>query len=404
MKRRRIRRAIRRAISKTLIALIIVMIAVIGVVAYLVLRNPLGSQTTPIVSTTLTTYTATSQTQQITLIGGGSTAIDPQMQAWARFYRDEISKGSVVINYQGIGSGAGQKGIIDGSLDFAGSDIPLTKDNYETLKSSGRGFIQIPVIGMSIAVVYNIPEWDQSKCGNLRLTPQALAGIYLGKIVYWDDPAIKSVQAPQCQDLLPHKEIYAVHRSDGSGSTAFFTMYLSKTVPEWNSTVGWGLVVNWPVDATGRGIGGKGSPGVIAAVKNTPYSIGYVEPEYANREGVPIAALQNKEGNFVLPTIDNVKEALRRGAALLPPPDAYWGSVPLAFIYQDGPNTYPMSGTSYIIISTTLPKSKAEALKAFFTWVLTQGQSDKYVLPGYVPLPKELADKALEYINMLQGK
>ncbi len=400
------RRVLREGISKTLgIAVVIVLIITIGAAVWYYTNRPSREVPEKTPTTTSPTSQQVTTTQMSTMYvsvilnGGGSSAINPQMQNWAKIFRDEITKGAITVNYQSIGSGAGQKGIVDGSLDFAGSDIPLTKDNYDALKNKGRGFIQIPIIAISIAVIYNIPEWDQSRCGPLRLSPEAIAEIYLGNIKYWDDPLIRDLQKPECQTLLPHKEIYGVHRSDGSGSTALLTMYLSKAYPKWNQTVGYGLVVNWPIDNTGRGIGGKGSEGVVAQVKNTKYSIGYVEPNYAEKENIPIAAVMNKAGQFVLPTKEAVLEALRRGATALPRPDEYWGSVPLEFVYQDGSNTYPIVGTPIIIIRTDLPKDKLEALKQFFTWVLTEGQGDTYILPGYFPLPKELTDVAVKYLS-----
>lgn len=414
-------------IDKTSLTLFIVILIIVGVIAYYVgassggisapskvetitisipttITTPITYTYTSVMTTSATsatpsfTYTIPQFTTQVTLNGGGSSFINPQMQSWISVFKD-LTKGMVIINYQSIGSGAGQKGLLDGSLDFAGSDIPLTKDNYEKIKMSGRGFIQFPVIAGSVAIIYNIPEWDNQRCGPLRLSGEVVAKIYLGEIEYWDDPQIKSLQTPECQNILPHQKIIGVHRSDGSGTTALTTMWLSKTYPKWNQTVGYGLVVNWPIDQTGRGIGGKGSEGMTAAVKSTKYSIGYVEPNYAEREGIPIAALRNKDGYFVLPTNENVIEALKRGAKELPPPDQYWGDVPLLFIYQDGPKTYPIVGTPFIIVYTDLPKDKREAFKAFFIWVLTEGQNSRYILSGYIPLPPELAGKAIEYIN-----
>jgi len=409
------RKILREAQIKSLSLLIIVILVVaLGVAIWYAFYKPpevisektVNSVITITSPTTVTTSRTPAETQitkttyvSATLTGGGSSAVNPQMQFWARIFRDNVTGGLITVNYQSIGSGAGQKGVVDGSLDFAGTDIPLTLENYNALKNKGRGFIQIPVIAVSMAVVYNIPEWDQAKCGPLRLSVEAIAEIYLGNLVYWDDPRIKDLQKPECQNLLPHKEIYGVHRSDGSGSTAIFTMYLAKAYPKWNETVGYGLVVDWPIDRTGRGLGGKGNEGVTAQVKNTKYSIGYVEPNYAEKENMPIAAVSNKDGQFVLPTKESVQEALKRGAAYLPKPDEYWGSVPLEFIYQSGSNTYPAVGTVIVVIRTDLPREKLEALKQFFTWVLTEGQKDANVLPGYIPLPPEMTSKVIEYLN-----
>lgn len=383
-----------RGLGRTLLVAIVLVLLMAGIAALLLARHGGGGPGS--------SYT-TSAPGTVFLNGGGSSFINPIMQSWIRAFRD-YSGGRIVINYQSIGSGAGQKGLLDGSLDFAGSDIPLTWENYNQIVGKGRGFIQFPIIAGAVAIIYNIPEWDQARCGPLRLSPEVIARIYLGEIVYWDDPSIKNIQRQECQGLLPHKEIVAVHRSDGSGTTALLTMYLAKAYPRWNDTVGYGLTVSWPVDQTGRGVGAKGSEGVTANVKSTRYSIGYVEPNYAEREGIPIAAIQNKAGNYVLPTRESITEALKRGAVGLPPPDTYWGAVPLLFIYQDGPDTYPIVGTPFIIAYTDMPREKAEAFKEFFRWVLTEGQTDRYVPQGYIPLPKELREKALEYLERVGSR
>ncbi|MEM1632669.1 MAG: phosphate ABC transporter substrate-binding protein PstS [Sulfolobales archaeon] len=398
----------KRPVLVVTVALIIVVI-IISAVAFNMLAgtnnkgsitNTAASRNTTIINTTTGTSTVTTQNtaSSISLVGGGSTLVNPQMSSWARVYGN-ITSGRILVNYQSIGSAAGQRGVLDGSLDFGASDIPMTPDNYRMAQSKGLRIIQFPIIAGSVAVVYNLPTWNNATCGPLRLSAEVIAGIYLGKIVYWDDPKIVELQIDECKRYLPHREIIGVHRSDGSGTTALFTMFLSKTVPEWNSTVGYGLTVNWPIDQLGRGVGGKGNEGVTAAIKQTPYSIGYVEPIYAIRENLPIAAIRNKDGNFVLPTEENVQEALKRGAKDLPPLDQDLSLLPLSFIYQDGSNTYPIVGTPFVIISLNQSNVKLLALKEFFRWVLTEGQSTQYILPGYLPLPQELTGKILNYLD-----
>ncbi|MEZ0289624.1 MAG: phosphate ABC transporter substrate-binding protein PstS [Sulfolobales archaeon] len=363
-----------------IISIVIIVILIIGVAVYTITNRAVE----------------TPQTREIRANGGGSSFINPQMQVWARSYYN-ATKGSVIINYQSIGSGAGQRGLLEGSLDFAGSDIPLIPENYKAAREKGLKIIQFPIIGGSVAVVYNIPEWNDSLCGPLRMTPEAIAGIYLGEIAYWDDPAIRDVQIENCRNLLPHKQITAIHRSDGSGTTYLFTLFLSKAVPKWNSTVGYGLTVAWPVDNIGRGVGGKGSEGLIALVKQTPYSIGYVEPNYAKREKIPIAAVRNKLGQYLLPEDKYVIETMRRGAQELPPLDQDLSFLPYEFVYRGEPDTYPIVGTPYIILSLNISNDKLLALKEFFKYALSEGQMN--LLEGYVPLPSELRDKIISYLD-----
>lgn len=334
----------------------------------------------------------------VSLNGGGSTFVYPQMQAWISRFRN-ISESLVSINYQGIGSGAGEAQWFSRVLDFGAADVPISNSTYSKLASAGARFIQFPIIAGSVVIIYNLPGWDGSVCGSLRLSGEVLSSIYLGSIIYWDDPRVRDLQVDICRSKLPHEPIRAIHRSDGSGTTALFTLYLSHVSSEWSRKVGYGYTVEWPRDALGYGEGARGNDGVAAKVKGTAYSIGYVEYSYAVANKLSFAALKNRDGYFVLPSPQSVSEALRRGAQDLPEPSQYWGDVPRSFIDKEGRDTYPIIGLVYVFIYTDLPRDKAIALSAFFRWILTEGQRQDNLVEGYLPLPPELAKQAIGYIE-----
>ena len=228
-----------------------------------------------------------------TLINGaGSTFIYPAITKWF----DEYSKTnpSAQFNYQSIGSGGGIKQIISKTVDFGATDGPLTMD--QMTQAPGRIY-HIPMVMGAEAVAYNLPGVDKG----LKLTPEVLAGIYLGKITQWNDPLIT---AQNSGVNLPSSSITVVHRSDGSGTTYIFTDYLSSVSGEWKGRVGKGTSVNWPV-----GLGGKGNEGVSGLLKQSPGSIGYVELAYAKENALTYAVLQNKSGNYIEPTIDSTSQA-----------------------------------------------------------------------------------------------
>ena len=184
------------------------------------------------------------------LTGAGSTFINPIMTNWASEYQ---KADSVSVNYQSVGSGAGINNLIDHTVDFAGSDAPMNPDELTRAKAP---VIHIPAVIGAVCVAYNVAGMSSG----LKLTPDAIAGIFLGKITYWDDKAIKSQNADM---KLPHAKIFTAHRSDGSGTTAIFTDYLSKVSPDWKAKVGQGKTVNWPEG----GIGGKGNAGVARSAE-----------------------------------------------------------------------------------------------------------------------------------------
>ncbi|MEM2773769.1 MAG: phosphate ABC transporter substrate-binding protein PstS, partial [Nitrososphaerota archaeon] len=233
------------------LVLVVGLILAVAVVSLSLLLG--GGITTGTVTTQTVIQTVTQKQVAGTINGAGASFLNPQMQAWAsKFY--ELTKGRVKVNYQSIGSGAGQANFKEGLIDFAGSDPPLKKEIYDEFQGKS-GIIQFPVIIGTIVVVYNIPNIETQK---LRLTGEVIAKIYLGEIVYWDDPLIKELNP----DLnLPHEKIIAVHRSDGSGTTRVFTAYLSKIYKPWKEKVGSDFTVQWPVDQLGNGVGAKGNEG-----------------------------------------------------------------------------------------------------------------------------------------------
>ncbi len=338
-----------------------------------------------------------SEGETIVIRGAGSSFLQPQLEAWIQgFMRYD---GKIIVEYQSVGSGAGQKQFFQGLADFAGSDPPLSHDDWE--KYRGK-VLQLPVILGAVAVVYNIP--DIPKSIHLNLTGEILAGIYKGTINYWDDPKIKSIN-PGIADKLPHREIIAVHRSDASGTTQIFTTFLRKSAPSiWPKDLV-GKTIDWPVDKTGRGVGGKGNPGVTATILSTPYSIGYVELAYALEGNLGLAAIRNKDGVFVLPSPRTIKAAARHAleSGLMPssPEDDFSGELN-AIIYAGGSDSYPITAFSHIIIWAKYnSEAKAEALRLFIQWIYTEGLN--YIVEGYVAVPPEVARLGLQASSLMEG-
>lgn len=376
------------------LVLVVGLILAVAVVSLSLLLG--GGITTGTVTTQTVIQTVTQKQVAGTINGAGASFLNPQMQAWAsKFY--ELTKGRVKVNYQSIGSGAGQANFKEGLIDFAGSDPPLKKEIYDEFQGKG-GIIQFPVIIGTIVVVYNIPNIETQK---LRLTGEVIAKIYLGEIVYWDDPLIKELNP----DLnLPHEKIIAVHRSDGSGTTRVFTAYLSKIYKPWKEKVGSDFTVQWPVDQLGNGVGAKGNEGVAAAVQQNLYSIGYVETAYAYGSGLKIALIRNRNGQYVIPTEETVKSSLIELTKILPKAHEDWSKIfPDETVDPPGLKSYPIVSFSFIILRQDYDDEiKVALLREFFTWVLTEGQKKENIVPGYDPLPPEVAQIGLEGLKLLR--
>jgi len=297
------------------------------------------------------------------ITGAGATFPYPIYAKWADAYKKSTGTG---LNYQSIGSGGGIKQITAKTVDFGASDMPLKPEELEK-----EGLTQFPtVIGGDVPVV-NLPG---VKSGELRLTGQTLADIYLGKITKWDDPAIAALNKGV---KLPAQDITVVHRSDGSGTTFIWVNYLSKMSPEWKTKVGEGTSVNWPA-----GVGGKGNEGVASYVQRIAGAIGYVEYAYALQNKMTSVAVQNRDGQYVLPNADAFKAAAA---------NADWSKAPgfyLILTDQAGKSAWPISGATFILMhkSQEKPEVAKEVLK-FFTWAYGD-EGDKLASSlDYVPLP-----------------
>jgi phosphate transport system substrate-binding protein len=248
-----------------------------------------------------------------------------------------------------------------------------------------QGIQHIPTVMGAVVVVWNLPAVPE-----LRLTPEALAGIYLGKITKWDDEALKK-ENPKAK--LPDTAITVVHRSDGSGTTNIFTDYLSKVSPEWRAGPGKGTSVNWPV-----GLGGKGNEGVTGVVKQTEGAIGYVELAYANQNKLPTAELRNREGQWVKATL----AATSAAAAKVEIPDDYRVSI----TDQPGATAYPIAAFTYLLIyKDQKDPAKGDALLKFAWWALHDGQKSAPAL-DYAPLPQPVVHKVEKTLKSMtvQGK
>jgi phosphate transport system substrate-binding protein len=290
--------------------------------------------------------------------GAGSTAIYPWLSAVAQFYQQQVAPG-VSINYQAIGSGGGIAQFQAKTVDFGASDIYLSDAQEAQI---GVPVLNIPMIHWAAAMTYNLPGFT----GEVRFSPDTIAGIYLGKITNWDDPAL-AADNPGVK--LPNLGITVAHRSDGSGTTMNFTSFLSDTSAAWKSQVGAGLSVNWPV-----GAGGKGSAGVTALVKQNPGAIGYVELSYALQNNLPVGLVKNAAGNFVKPTLASTTDAVAAAVASAPADLRFLVVNPPA----SHPNAYPIGASTWVLLYKDYPASKATEVKAmidFLWWAIHNGQS-----------------------------
>jgi phosphate transport system substrate-binding protein len=333
-----------------------------------------------------------SSSGQTTINGAGATFPFPLIDTWRVEYQK--IKPNVNINYQSIGSGGGVKQFTEKTVDFGATDAPLSKQEQQKVP----GAVHIPETLGAVVAAYNVPS-IQSK--GLKLTGPVLADIFLGKIKKWNDPQIQSINPGQS---LPSNDIVVVHRADGSGTTFVWTNYLSKLSPQWNSTVGKGKSVQWPI-----GIGAPGNEGVANAIKGTANTIGYVELNYALTTKMTYAFLQNKEGKFIEPTLESTKAAAAAAAQSLPAGDTSWETVSL--VDPPGADSYPVASFSYLLLykelstNPNIDQSKAKALVDFISWAITDGQKLAPNL-AYVPLPDQVVKLDQDTIKSLtfQGK
>ncbi|HEX5315469.1 MAG TPA: phosphate ABC transporter substrate-binding protein PstS [Candidatus Kapabacteria bacterium] len=294
------------------------------------------------------------------LTGAGSTFVNPIMTHWAPEYQKAAS---TTVNYQSVGSGAGINNLIDHTVDFGASDAPMNPGELARAKDP---VVHVPDVIGAVCVSYNVAGMQSG----LHLSGPVLANIYLGKIKNWNDPEIVKLNPGK---KLPNAAIFTIHRSDGSGTTAIFTDYLSKVSPDWKSVVGEGKEVKWPEG----GLGGKGNEGVAGVLKQHDNSIGYVELAYAMQNSIPFADMQNSSGNFVTPSVASAATA----ATTFPMPENMTSFI----TNTSAPQGYPITGFSWLIFFPNGPK--ADQVKKFMNWVITTGQKDNEAL-YYAPLPQ----------------
>jgi phosphate transport system substrate-binding protein len=327
--------------------------------------------------------------QKVTINGAGATFPFPLIDTWRVEYK-KVNP-NIDINYASIGSGGGIKQFTEKTVDFGATDAPLSKAEFAKVGNP----VHIPETIGSVVLSYNLPGVSEP----LKLTGPVIADIFLGKITKWDDPQIKQLNP---NVALPSNAINVVHRSDGSGTTFVFTDYLSKVSPDWTSKIGTSKSVQWPV-----GIGAPGNEGVAASINGSPYSIGYVELAYALTAKMNFASIQNKGGNFVLPSINSTAAAVEASASMLPKGSDPWTNVSLT--NAPGQNSYPISSFTYIILykdlgsNPSIDQPKAKAIVDFLSWAITDGQ--KFSKPlGYVPLPAAVVKLDQETLNSLTFK
>lgn len=306
------------------------------------------------------------------LTGAGATFPFPVYSKWFDEYRKVDP--TVQINYQSVGSGAGIKQVTEGTVDFGATDGPMNEDQIAAYRAkNSSGILHFPTVLGAVVPTYNLADVSET----LKFTPEALAGIFLGRITKWNDPALVSAN-PGVK--LPSSEIVVVHRSDGSGTTYVWTDYLSKVSKDWAGGPGKNTSVNWPV-----GLGGKGNEGVAGLVKQTPNSLGYVEMIYAVQNKMPLGHVKNAAGNFVQASLDAVTAA----ASEVPMPDDFRVSITNA----PAANAYPISSFTWLLIPEQIKDAaKRETLVEFLKWMMGPGQAVAATLE-YAPLPEAVIAK-----------
>jgi phosphate transport system substrate-binding protein len=316
------------------------------------------------------------------ITGAGATFPYPIYAKWADAYRKATG---TAVNYQSIGSGGGIKQITAKTVDFGASDMPLKPEDLEK-----NGLMQFPtVIGGAIPAV----NLKGVKPGELKLSGQALADVYLGKVKKWNDPELAKLNPGLA---LPDTDITVVHRSDGSGTTFIWSSYLSKVSEEWRSKVGEGTSINWPA-----GVGGKGNEGVASYVLRINGSIGYVEYAYVLQNHMAYAMVRNRDGRFVAPSA----KAFMAAAA-----GADWKAAPgMYLILTDAPgaDAWPIAGATFILMHRTQEKpATAKEVLRFFEWAYARGDAMAESL-DYVPMPDsvvKLIEASWKQIRDASGK
>jgi phosphate transport system substrate-binding protein len=315
---------------------------------------------------------------QVRLLETGSTLLYPLFNLWVQAYAKLHPE--VQVTTQGTGSGTGISQAISGIAQIGASDAYMS--NAQVKKSAG--ILNVPLAISSQMVNYNLPGLNGEA---IKLSGPALAAIYDGKVTYWDDPMLAKLNAGT---TLPHDKIVPIHRTDGSGDTFIFSQYLAASTPAWSQSVGYGTTVSWP--AVSGGIGAEGNPGMVNALKGTPYSIAYIGISFKNATDAAKlgeAKLENRAGNFVLPDAASVTAAVTATSGKTPPDQR------ISLIFAAGAQSYPIINYEYAIVESQQPSpAVATALKAFLGWTVSPdgGNAAKFLQPvGFLPLPAPIA-------------
>ncbi len=312
----------------------------------------------------------------LSLSGAGASFPAPLYQRWFKEYN--TANPNIEISYQSVGSGAGVKQFMAGTVDFGASDGAMKP---EEIAQVSKGVVLLPMTAGSIVLAYNLPGVE-----GLKLSRQNYVDILLGKITQWNDPAI-AADNPGLS--LPDQPIQVVYRSDGSGTTEVFTKHLSAISEEWKAGPGEAKTVEWPV-----GVGAKGNEGVTAQIKQNQGAIGYVEFSYAKLQNLQMATLENKSGNFIAPTFESASKTLE---AVTLPEDL------VAFIADpEGTDSYPIVTYTWLLAYQEYDNpEKAKALREVLKWSLTEGQKVSQEL-GYIPLPANVVSKVQASVDTIK--
>jgi phosphate transport system substrate-binding protein len=326
--------------------------------------------------------TGVASAQQILINAAGATFPYPMYSKWFDEYHKKFP--NLQFNYQSIGSGGGIKQVTEGTVEFGASDGPMNDMQLKDFHDKhGFGILHFPTVMGADVPVYNVAGIST----DLNFSPEALAGIFLGKITKWNDPELMKAN-PGVK--LPSTDIVVVHRSDGSGTTYIWTDYLSKVSKEWEMKAGRGTSVNWPV-----GLGGKGNEGVSGQVQQTPNSIGYVELIFAVQNKMKTGKVKNAAGNWVEASLAGVTSAAASSKEM---PEDFRVSITNA----PGKDAYPISSFTWLLIPEKIADpAKKKAIKDFLTWMLADGQTMTEAL-AYARLPKAVVAKELKAIAKVQ--
>lgn len=317
----------------------------------------------------------------VTLNGAGATFPRPLYIEWIGEY--QLANPDVRLNYQGIGSGGGIEQFTRLTVDFGGSDAPMTDEEIAVAQEAGgSSVLHLPTVFGSVVLAYNLEGVD-----GLKLDPAVLTAMFLGEIDRWDDPRIAALNPGV---TFPDEDLQVVHRSDSSGTTSIFTNYLSDVSTRWSDLVGAGKDVDWPA-----GVGGQGNDGVSAVIQQQAGTIGYVEYSYAVETGLPMAGLQNRSGNFITPSLASTSAAAKA--------EEYPADLRFSVANSPNPDAYPIVGATWILVyEQTRSAAKAAALKDWLTYALNEGTPIAEEL-GYAPLPAALKELTLQRVESIRG-